>query len=77
MQYNPQKSVWRDTKSWRGGWLNIYVAPGDPRVWVPKISGMGWTLNFAHGASWWWLAGLLGVPMVFVFVMWFFLRGTN
>jgi len=26
----------------------IYNNPDDPRLWVPKISGLGYTLNFAH-----------------------------
>jgi uncharacterized membrane protein len=31
------------------GWNGIiYSNPKDPRLWVPKISGYGTTLNFAH-----------------------------
>lgn len=26
----------------------VYNNPDDPRLWVPKISGLGYTLNFAH-----------------------------
>ena len=34
---------------------------------MPKqIQALGWTLNFAHRASWYWLAGLLGIPLVAV-----------
>lgn len=24
----------------------------DPRIWVPKASGLGYTLNFAHPMAW-------------------------
>lgn len=26
-------------------WRSFYVNPADPRGWVPKISGFGWTVN--------------------------------
>lgn len=29
-----------------------YNNPDDPRLWVPKITGMGTTLNFAHPWAW-------------------------
>src|SRR5262249_51987643 len=35
------------------GWNGIiYSNPRDPRLWVPKISGYGTTLNFAHRGAW-------------------------
>src|SRR5262245_32907644 len=35
------------------GWNGIvYMNPRDPRLWVPKISGFGTTLNFAHRRAW-------------------------
>lgn len=27
-------------------WRSFYVNPADPRGWVPKTSGIGWTVNF-------------------------------
>jgi len=27
-------------------WHSFYANPEDPRGWVPKISGIGWTVNF-------------------------------
>lgn len=27
-------------------WHSFYVNPDDPRGWVPKTSGYGWTVNF-------------------------------
>jgi uncharacterized membrane protein len=29
-----------------------YSNPNDARLWVPKLSGMGWTVNFAHPWAW-------------------------
>ncbi len=33
-------------------WGLFYVNPDDDRIWVPKVIGVGWTLNFAKPASW-------------------------
>ena len=30
----------------------FYFDENDPRIWVPKRTNFGWTLNFAHNASW-------------------------
>jgi uncharacterized membrane protein len=27
-------------------WRSFYVNPDDPRGWVPKMTGYGWTVNF-------------------------------
>jgi uncharacterized membrane protein len=54
---------WGQSENWHGGWMGVYVAPRDSRVWVPKrVPWMGWTLNFAHRRSWVWLVALIGVP---------------
>jgi uncharacterized membrane protein len=59
------RSEWSRPENWRGGWLGVYVAPRDSRVWVPKRAPwIGWTLNFAHRRSWAWLIGLIGLPAV-------------
>jgi uncharacterized membrane protein len=52
---------WHNAKNWR--FLNlIYVAPQDPRVWVRKRQPeFGWTLNFAHTASWLGAAAIVGL----------------
>jgi uncharacterized membrane protein len=35
------------------GWHGAYYSnPNDPRLWVPKLLGLGWTLNFAHRGAW-------------------------
>jgi uncharacterized membrane protein len=42
------------------GWNGIiYNNPRDPRLWVPKISGYGTTLNFAHRRAWLMLGSIL------------------
>ncbi|HEV3193137.1 MAG TPA: DUF5808 domain-containing protein [Polyangiaceae bacterium] len=40
-----------------------YSNPKDERLWVPKLSGMGLTINFAHRWAWPMMAILLGVPI--------------
>jgi uncharacterized membrane protein len=35
---------------WRFG--VFYFDENDPRIWAPKRTNLGWTLNFAHKASW-------------------------
>ena len=44
-------------------WGLFYVNPDDPRIWVPKQLGLGWTLNFAHRSSWL-IMGLLLLPLL-------------
>lgn len=47
------------------GWNGIlYRNARDPRIWVPKIAGIGYTLNFAHRRAWWWLLALLTPPLL-------------
>jgi uncharacterized membrane protein len=41
---------------WR--FVVFYFDENDPRVWVPKRTNLGWTLNLAHNASWLILAAL-------------------
>jgi uncharacterized membrane protein len=35
---------------WR--FVVFYFDKNDPRIWAPKRTNLGWTLNFAHNASW-------------------------
>lgn len=49
------------------GWNGlIYRNPNDPRLWVPKIAGVGYTLNFAHRRAWWIMAAILAVPLAVI-----------
>ena len=46
------------------GWNGLtYRNPNDPRLWVPKITGIGYTLNFAHRLAWLIMAALLAIPL--------------
>jgi uncharacterized membrane protein len=46
------------------GWNGvIYSNTKDPRIWVPKLSGLGATLNFAHTSSWLILSAILALPI--------------
>jgi uncharacterized membrane protein len=47
---------------WR--FVVFYFDKNDPRIWAPKRTNLGWTLNFAHNASWF----VLGVFVLSVIV---------
>jgi len=51
---------------WRAG--VFYVNADDPALWVPKRTGLGWTLNFARPLAWVVMAAILavaaGIPLV-------------
>ena len=59
---------WRDPANWTGPILRRYASERDTRLWVPKSNpALGWTLNFAHPKSMYWLVGLvLGIPLLAV-----------
>lgn len=42
----------------------FFVDPADPRLFVPKRLGLGWTLNFGRPLAWLVMALLLGLPVV-------------
>lgn len=48
-------------RHWRGG--VFYHNPEDPRLWVPKRLGIGWTLNYARPSALWITLALLTVPL--------------
>lgn len=59
----------RDPKG-LAGWQGLsYRNPQDPRIWVPKLFGGGYTLNFAHRRAWAILAALLAVPLAIVILV--------
>ncbi len=45
-------------------WGVFYLNPEDPRLWVPKRFGIGWTLNFARRIAWAVMGLLLMVPLI-------------
>jgi len=54
-------------EDWRGGLF--YVNSADPRLLVPKRSGLGWTFNFARPLAWVIFAALLLGPLLVVFLI--------
>lgn len=60
----------QNDKYWKGGM--IYNNPNDSDIWVKKRTGLGWTLNFAHSASYLIIGVFLlftAASVVFAFVM--------
>lgn len=49
-----------------------YSNPDDPRLWVPKLSGMGTTINFAHPMGWPVMIALVAMPLAMVGLILFF-----
>lgn len=43
-----------------------YANADDRRLWVPKLSGMGWTINFSHPLGWPMLLLIVGIPIAIV-----------
>ena len=54
-------------RDWRGGLF--YADAEDPRLVVPKRSGIGWTFNYARRAAWVVTALLLLGPLAIVAAM--------
>lgn len=52
---------------WKGG--IVYSNAADPRLIVPKRSGLGWTFNFAKPSAWVLLVLVLVGPVVAVFLI--------
>lgn len=44
----------------------LYRNPNDPRLWVPKLSGLGYTINFAHPKGWLVFLAMIGIPLLIV-----------
>jgi uncharacterized membrane protein len=56
-------------RAFEGYSLFSYANASDPRLWVPKLSGLGWTLNFARPEAKWVLLALLAVPALLAVVL--------
>ncbi len=54
-----------DAHHFRGGGM-FYHNPEDPRLWVEKRIGIGWTLNYAKPSAWWITAVFLLLPVAAV-----------
>jgi len=63
--------AWRETRRLRAAGVTLpegytgvfYRNPRDSRLWVPKLAGFGWTINFAHRRAWPVMIALIGVPL--------------
>jgi hypothetical protein len=44
----------------------FYRNPRDSRLWVPKVAGIGWTINFAHRLAWPVMIALVATPLAVV-----------
>jgi uncharacterized membrane protein len=58
---------WRNPANWTWrGPLGLYASKRDTRLMVPKATPMmGWTLNFAHPAWVYVVAGIAVLPLAF------------
>ena len=50
-----------EDRFWKAGL--VYYNPGDPALWVEKRFGIGYTLNFARPAAWWFMIGVVVLPV--------------
>lgn len=51
-------------EDWKAGLF--YVAPSDPRLLVPKLDGLGWTVNLGQPTGRWLFGLLVGLPLLLV-----------
>lgn len=51
------RDLWSDPKHWTS--IGLYRCAGDPRWFVSKRQGAGWTVNTAHYGSWLGVAALI------------------
>ena len=59
------------------GWNGLtYRNPNDPRLWVPKITGVGYTLNFAHRRARPLVILFISLPLIIVAVIALLLRSS-
>ncbi len=59
---------WHNPNNWsRRGIFGIYFSKTDTRVWVPKaLPVLGWTINFGHPNSAFWLGAVIVIPALLV-----------
>ncbi|MBX7221836.1 MAG: DUF1648 domain-containing protein [Blastocatellia bacterium] len=54
-------------EQWNGGLF--YSNPADERLWVPKITGAGYTINFSHKRAWPVFLLMTGLPLLIALVV--------
>lgn len=59
---------WNNPDNWsRRGIFGIYFSKIDTRAWVPKaLPALGWTINFGHPNSVFWLGAVIALPVLLV-----------
>jgi len=59
---------WNNPGNWsRRGIFGIYFSKTDTRAWVPKaLPALGWTINFGHPNSVFWLGAVIILPVLLV-----------
>ncbi len=59
------EDLWSDPANWNAD--GSYKCADDPRVFVPKLAGGGWTLNMLHpGARWVMVSLVAGVLLLVI-----------
>ena len=51
---------------WKMGF--IYYNPKDPLLVVPKLNGLGWTVNFGNKLLYKYLGALLAIMAIYIFI---------
>jgi uncharacterized membrane protein len=56
-----ERGLLKGARGWNGF---AYSNPDDPRLWVPRPFGYGYTINFAHPWAWPLFALMLAIPII-------------
>ena len=62
------RAEWENRANWT---LFCYNSSKDSRVFVPKRSGIGWTINFGHPNGKVVFGSLMAMPAIIFFVLFF------
>lgn len=55
-----------EDKYWKLG--QFYFNKDDPSIFIEKRFGIGWTNNWAHPISWILLGGIIGIPLIILYI---------
>ncbi|MGI4729964.1 MAG: DUF5808 domain-containing protein [Janthinobacterium lividum] len=48
-------------------WGMFYNNPNDGSLIIPKLSGLGWTFNFAHKNAYWFMIALMLIVLLGIY----------